>query len=76
MRSHLLRVRLGMVTAMAKVIEFCVPEKFRKQSGKWISPEQRGTFRLRRRKTNQHDTEGGFREPNGVELRNCRAHIR
>jgi hypothetical protein len=31
-----------MVTAMAKVIEFCVPEKFRKQSGKWIPPEQRG----------------------------------
>jgi hypothetical protein len=28
-----------MVTAMAKVIEFCVPEKFRKQSGKWISPD-------------------------------------
>jgi hypothetical protein len=35
-------MRLGMVTAMAKVIEFCVPEKFRKQSGKWIPPEQRG----------------------------------
>jgi hypothetical protein len=31
-----------MVTAMAKVIEYYVPEKFRKQSGKWISPEQRG----------------------------------
>jgi hypothetical protein len=25
-----------MVTAMAKLIEFCVPEKSRKQSGKWI----------------------------------------
>jgi hypothetical protein len=42
MRSHLLRMRLGMVTPMAIVIEFYVPEKFRKQSGKWISPEQRG----------------------------------
>ena len=41
MRSHLLRVRLGVVTAMAKVIEYHVPEKFRKQSGKWIPPEQR-----------------------------------
>jgi hypothetical protein len=27
---------------MAIVIEFYIPEKFRKQSGKWISPEQRG----------------------------------
>lgn len=35
-------MRLGMVTPMAIVIEFYVPEKFRKQSGKWISPEQRG----------------------------------
>jgi hypothetical protein len=42
MRSNLLRVRLGVVAAMAKVIEYHVPEKFRKQSGKWISPEQRG----------------------------------
>jgi len=32
----------GMVTAMAKVIEYYVPEKFRKQRGKWIPPEQRG----------------------------------
>jgi len=27
---------------MAKVIEYDVPKKFRKQSGKWIPPEQRG----------------------------------
>jgi len=27
---------------MAKVIEYYVPEKFRKQSGKRIPPEQRG----------------------------------
>jgi hypothetical protein len=31
-----------MVTAMAIVIEFYVPKKFREQSGKWIPPEQRG----------------------------------
>jgi hypothetical protein len=31
-----------MVTAMAKVIEFYVPEKFRKQSGKWTPREQSG----------------------------------
>ncbi len=42
MRSHPLRVRLGVVTAMAKVIEYYVPEKFRKQSEKWIPPERRG----------------------------------
>jgi hypothetical protein len=42
MRSHPLRVWLGVVTAMARVIEYYVPEKFRKQSGKWIPPEQRG----------------------------------
>jgi hypothetical protein len=42
MRSRLLRVRLGVVTAMAKVIEYYVPEKFLKQSRKWIPPEQRG----------------------------------
>jgi hypothetical protein len=40
-RSHLLRVRLGMVTAMANVIEYYVPEKFGKRSGKWIPSEQR-----------------------------------
>jgi len=31
-----------MVTAMAIVIEFYVPEKFRRQGGQWIPPEQRG----------------------------------
>jgi len=30
------------VTAIVKVIEFYVPEKFRKTSGKWIPSEQRG----------------------------------
>jgi len=33
---------MGMVTAMAIVIEYYIPEKFRKQGGKWIPPEQRG----------------------------------
>jgi hypothetical protein len=42
MGSHLLQMRLGMVTAMAIVIEYYVAEKFRKQSGRWIPPEQRG----------------------------------
>jgi hypothetical protein len=41
MRSHPLRVRLGTITAMTIVIEFYVPEKFRKQSGELIPPEQR-----------------------------------
>jgi hypothetical protein len=31
-----------MVTAMAIVIEYYIPEKFRTQSGTWIPPEQRG----------------------------------
>jgi hypothetical protein len=33
-----------MVTAMAIVIEFYVPEKFRRQSEKWIPPQQRGSI--------------------------------
>jgi len=31
-----------MVAAMALRIEFYVPEKFRRQGGQWIPPEQRG----------------------------------
>jgi hypothetical protein len=31
-----------MVTTMATIIEFYIPEKFRKQSGTWIPPKQRG----------------------------------
>jgi hypothetical protein len=38
MRSHLLRLRLEMVTAMAKVIQLCLPEKFRKTKLKMDSP--------------------------------------
>lgn len=42
MRSRVVRVRLGVVTAMASLIEYWVPEKFRKMSGRWIPPDQRG----------------------------------
>ena len=31
-----------MVAAMAQQMEFYVPEKFRRQGGQWIPPEQRG----------------------------------
>lgn len=41
-RSRSLRVRLGVVATMAIVIEYYVPQKFRKQGGKWTPPEQRG----------------------------------
>jgi hypothetical protein len=34
-------MRLGVVAVMAKVIEFYVPERFRK-TRPWIPPEQRG----------------------------------
>jgi len=40
-RSGSLRVRLGVVATVAIVIEYYVPRKFQKQSGKWI-PQQRG----------------------------------
>jgi len=47
MRSHPLRVRLGMVTAMVVAIQFYVPERFRKQNGKWIpSPQRRDDHSL------------------------------
>ena len=41
LRSRPLRVRLGMVTAMAKIIEYYRPERFRKTT-RWIPPDQRG----------------------------------
>ena len=40
-RSHSLRLRLGIVIDMAKVIEFYIPEKFRK-TARWIPLDQRG----------------------------------
>ena len=43
MRSHSLRVRLGMVIGiMAKVIEYYIPARFRKKRKKWIPLDQRG----------------------------------
>lgn len=42
MRSRPLRMRMGMVTAMGIVIEYYIPEKFRKRGGKWTPPEERG----------------------------------
>lgn len=42
MRSHLLEI----VTAMTIVIEYYIPDKVRKQCGKWIPPEQRGKIIL------------------------------
>ena len=41
MWSNPMRVRLGVVVAMANVIEFYVPVRFRKKR-LWIPPEQRG----------------------------------
>ena len=42
MRSSSLRVRLGVVTDMEKLIEYYIPEGFKKKREKWIPPEQRG----------------------------------
>ena len=39
-RSDPVRMRVGVVV-MAKVIEFYVPDRFRK-TGPWVPPEQRG----------------------------------
>jgi hypothetical protein len=78
-RSDLLRVRLGMVTAMANVIEHYVPEKFGKRSGKWIPSEQRGKiipFPATEKKS-AREPAGllALRESNGAELRNCSAYV-
>jgi hypothetical protein len=58
MRSHSLRVWLGLVTAMKNVIEYCVSEKFRSQSGKWIAREQGGKiipFPTPQKKSAEHE---------------------
>jgi hypothetical protein len=58
MRSHSLRVRLGVVTAMKNVIEYYISEQFRKQSGNWIAPEQRGKiimFPTPQKKSAEHE---------------------
>ncbi len=56
MRSHPLRVRLEMVAAMARLIEFYVPEKFRNQRENGFRPssaERSSCFPHRKR--SQHD---------------------
>jgi hypothetical protein len=58
MRSHSLRVRLGVVTAMKNVIGYYISEQFRKQSGRWIAPERRGkiiTFPTPQKKSAEHE---------------------
>ena len=58
MRSHSLRVRLGVVTAMKNVIEYYISEKLPQQSGRWIAPEQRGKiipFPTPQRKSAEHE---------------------
>ena len=40
-RPHSLPMRLGVVTAVAKIIEYYIPESFRKKAA-WIPPDQRG----------------------------------
>ena len=49
----------GVVTAMKNVIEYYVSEQFRKQSGRWITPEQRGkiiSFPTPQKKSAEHET--------------------
>ena len=41
-RSHSLSVWLGVVIIMGKVIEFYVPESFRRKSGRWIPTHSLG----------------------------------
>jgi len=36
-----LQMRLGVVTDVAKIIEYYIPENFRKKA-EWIPPDQRG----------------------------------
>ena len=40
-RAYSLPMRLGVVTAMSKIIEYYIPEKFQKKA-EWIPPDQRG----------------------------------
>jgi len=53
-----LRVRLGVETAMKNVVEYYIPEQFRKQSRGWIVPEQRAKiipFPTPQRKSAEHE---------------------
>jgi len=42
MRVHSLRVWLGVVTVMAKVIAYYIPERLRKKSPNCMPPDQHG----------------------------------
>ena len=51
-------MRPGVVTAMTKVVEYYIPEQFRKQSRGWIVPEQRAKiipFPTPQRKSAEHE---------------------
>ena len=53
-----LGVRLGVVTAMKNVVEYYIPEQFRKQRRGWIVPEQRAKiipFPTPQRKSAEHE---------------------
>ena len=40
-RAYSLPMRLGVVTDVAKIIEYYIPERFEKKA-EWIPPDQRG----------------------------------
>ena len=40
-RAYSLPMRMGVVTAVAKIIEYYIPESFQKKAA-WIPPDQRG----------------------------------
>jgi hypothetical protein len=52
-----------MVAAMGQVIEFYVPEKFRKNIGNWIPPEQRGKVSYIREEVTMTPDHGAFVTP-------------
>ena len=33
---------MGMVTTVAKVIDYYIPERFRRKTERWVPPDQRG----------------------------------
>jgi hypothetical protein len=57
-RSHLLRVRLGIVTAMASVIEFYIPRNFANTAENGFRPSSaERSFCFPYRKRSQHDVQ-------------------
>ena len=49
-----------MVAAMGQLIEFYVPEKFRKNIGNWVPPEQRGKVSYIREEVSMTPDHGAF----------------